>query len=44
MFLATLQLTNMGNVALSTEGNLDDGSLTLQVELLSRERHEINVE
>ncbi|KAL1524614.1 hypothetical protein AB1Y20_019503 [Prymnesium parvum] len=35
MFLAALQLTNSGNINLVTEGSLDEGNLSLHVELLS---------
>jgi condensin-2 complex subunit H2 len=39
MFLATLQLTNQGNVELSTAGSLETGDLEFNVNLLSRHRH-----
>lgn len=35
MFLAALQLTNSGNVRLHHEGNIDDGSLKFEVELVT---------
>ena len=38
MFLAALDLTNKGNVELITHGSLEDGTLSLDVKLLTTER------
>ena len=38
MFLATLQLTNDGNVDIATSGSLDTGDLSMTVSLLNKER------
>lgn len=44
MFLAALQLTNEGNVDLSTTGNVDNGDLVLTVTMLKRERRKLELE
>lgn len=43
MFLATLDLTNRGNVELSASGSLDGGDQSLTVNLLSRHRKVISI-
>ena len=35
MFLAALQLTNQGNVDIVSDGSVDDGSLSLSLQLIS---------
>ena len=43
MFLATLQLTNQGNVELEATGSVDKGDMALTVNLLSRQRRVIEM-
>ena len=44
MFLAALQLTNAGNVELQTSGSLEKDDLCLTVNLLERQRRQLEID
>ena len=43
LFLATLQLTNQGNVEITTKGSIETKDQSFTVSLLSRQRRQIEM-